>query len=445
METLFELVFADNQIVTDDFFAKETNQHIDSANRMMYDFYTVNKHKLNTFFLVIRKENNSGIRLDRLSEEQVSHRLNDKDFADTVLNVKVWAFYDKNKGDLDVSHIFNATDVNLHCIQNLCQKMREITIKKPAPTISRMGSMASNSSKKSTASGTTPATNLTANNKPANNTEITNKSKITTQKSMDEAMFSAKNKLATQKSSDEMITEKDKSNLKKRKTMGGDEMAQEVGKDKELKKTKLTREPSGSDLTAKPLKTIQEEVKEPAKPTKVIQEVKEHAKPQQNNTKSGAIEIEDDEETYYGGQPAAKKTTLGGLSRLESKTSQYSFEEEEEIDPKPAVKNVQQPKNSSPSFERKAQSTQMNVETMPGDSEDTIKVKKTRKVEQDKTYMDEKGYLVVEKVLVDEEYWETVKKNGAPSQPLTNSQVKKQAQKPVEKSQSTLGSFFKKK
>lgn len=47
--------------------------------------------------------------------------------------------------------------------------------------------------------------------------------------------------------------------------------------------------------------------------------------------------------------------------------------------------------------------------------------------------------VVVEKVLVDEEYWETVKKNGAPSQPLTNSQVKKQAQKPVEKSQSTLG------
>jgi len=97
--------------------------------RMMYDFYTVNKHKLNTFFLVIRKENNSGIRLDRLSEEQVSRkfssflfekisskidRLNDKDFADTVLNVKVWAFYDKNKGDLDVSHIFNATDVNLY-------------------------------------------------------------------------------------------------------------------------------------------------------------------------------------------------------------------------------------------------------------------------------------------------------------------------------------------
>ena len=47
--------------------------------------------------------------------------------------------------------------------------------------------------------------------------------------------------------------------------------------------------------------------------------------------------------------------------------------------------------------------------------------------------------VVVEKVLVDEEYWETVKKNGAPSQSLTNSQVKKQAQKPVEKSQSTLG------
>ncbi len=97
--------------------------------------------------------------------------------------------------------------------------MREITIRKPAPAISRMGSMLSNSSKKSTASGATPAPNT----KPANNSnssqgntgkqpvlaEITNKSKITTQKSMDEA-FTTKNKLASQKS-DEMATEKEKS------------------------------------------------------------------------------------------------------------------------------------------------------------------------------------------------------------------------------------------
>jgi len=122
METLFELVFADNQIVTDDFFAKETDQHIDAANKIMYEFYLSNKSKLNTFFLVIRKEANSGMRLDRLSEEQLAHRLNDRDYAETVLNVKVWAFYDKNKGELDISHIFNATDANLHCIQNLCQK-----------------------------------------------------------------------------------------------------------------------------------------------------------------------------------------------------------------------------------------------------------------------------------------------------------------------------------
>jgi hypothetical protein len=88
----------------------------------------------------------------------------------------------------------------------------------------------------------------------------------------------------------------------------------------------------------------------------------------------------------------------------------------------------------------------MNEETMPGDTEDTIKVKRTRKVPQDKSYMDEKGYLVMEKGWVDEEYWEVVKKGSAiPSQSLTSSQVKKQAQKPVEKSQATLGSFFKKK
>ncbi len=51
-------------------------------------------------------------------------------------------------------------------------------------------------------------------------------------------------------------------------------------------------------------------------------------------------------------------------------------------------------------------------------------------------------FLVVEKGWVDEEYWEVVKKStfgASQNQSLTNSQVKKQAQKPVEKSQATLG------
>jgi len=41
----------------------------------MYEFYLNNKSKLNTFFLVIRKETNGGIRLDRLPEEQLARML----------------------------------------------------------------------------------------------------------------------------------------------------------------------------------------------------------------------------------------------------------------------------------------------------------------------------------------------------------------------------------
>jgi len=52
--------------------------------------------------------------------------------------------------------------------------------------------------------------------------------------------------------------------------------------------------------------------------------------------------------------------------------------------------------------------------------------------------MDEKGYLIVETVLEDEEYWEEVKKSKHPSGHQSQAEAK-----PVEKNQKTLTSFFK--
>jgi len=458
METLFELIFADNQIVTDDFFAKETDQHIDAANKIMYEFYLANKNKLNTFFLVIRKETNSGMRLDRLSEEQLAHRLNDRDYAETVLNVKVWAFYDKNKGDLDVSHIFNATDANLHCIQNLCQKMRDITIKKPQQSI-KMGSQTSktssqNSIKKSTTTVTpTSTTPFVAINKSKSLTD-SNPSKGNTGKQPVLAEISnqsSKNKLKSAKSIEEepIKEEPEKINPKKRKERTTDTMAQEIGKDKELKKTKLTREASVEELPK----------------NNIFAEAKAHAKPQntqkntQNAKNQNAIEIEDDEETFYGEPVVNNQNTqqkkAGNSFEEEIETKQPVKEHAKPVNSQPApakehvkpVNTQTQQKTSSPNVEKKVLSTRMNEEVAPGgDDDEYIQVRRVRQVPQDKSYMDAKGYLVMEKGYVEEEYFEMVKKKDlAPSQskPQPGSQGK--SQKPVEKSQSTLGSFFKKK
>ena len=153
-------------------------------------------------------------------------------------------------------------------------------------------------------------------------------------------------------------------------------MIEEIGKDKELKKTKLTREPSVQELP--------QEILEPS------------VKSQNNKKNNNAIEIEDDEETYYGGEPASKT----------AKNTQNSFEEEIETK-QPVKEHAKQPvkehakpvqtqtqqKTSSQNLERKPSSTRMNEEVAPGDSDEYIKVRKTRQVAQDKSYVDAKGYL----------------------------------------------------
>jgi len=336
--------------------------------------------------------------------------------------------------------------------------MRDITIKKKPEQSIKMGSQTSKTSsqtsiKKSTTTITPASTNPFAASNTINKSKSlndSNPSKGNTGKQpvLAEITNSSKSKLTSAKSIEEepIKEEPEKLNPKKRKERTTDNLAQEVGKDKELKKTKLTREPSVSELPAK----------------NPFEQAKSHAKPQntqntQNAKNKDAIEIEDDEETFYGEPVTNNKNT-------QQKKSQNSFEEEIEtkqpakpVNTQPAKEHAK-PVNTQPAKEhakpiintqtqQKPSSTRMNEEVAPGgDSDEYVQVRKVRQVPQDKSYMDAKGYLVMEKGYVEEEYFEMVKKKDlAPSQskPQPGSQVK--SQKPVEKSQATLGSFFKKK
>ena len=92
----------------------------------MYKFYLKHKERLGTFFIVVRQEGTLRIIVDRISEEKLNRidkfsflpekldLLNDKEYTESILSIKVWAFYDRAHGEFDVNHVYEAEEANLY-------------------------------------------------------------------------------------------------------------------------------------------------------------------------------------------------------------------------------------------------------------------------------------------------------------------------------------------
>jgi len=116
---------------------------------------------------------------------------------------------------------------------------------------------------------------------------------------------------------------------------------------------------------------------------KEVKEMKQQAK----GTKDSAIEIEDEGELYFGGQISTQEERKAPITQspLTQKKDKH-FEQE-------VIHEVEKPvQTQNKTIERRNSQKHFQEEPIPG-SDDTVRVKKVRKVPKEKTYLDAKGYL----------------------------------------------------
>ena len=168
-------------------------------------------------------------------------------------------------------------------------------------------------------------------------------------------------------------------------------IAEAIGQDKELKKTKVNEQ---KELHRK----IKKEPKvEPKKEQKEQKPQVQQQLPLQIQKKSSKIEVEDnEEESYYPDDPDAMKVEkepvkvekqpkkLKTLTTFESKPSLKSFNTQSSFsdpfdEPSPIAETIQPTITSN--------------EPAHQENEEFTQVRRVRKVPRERTYMDEKGYL----------------------------------------------------
>ncbi len=114
----------------------------------------------------------------------------------------------------------------------------------------------------------------------------------------------------------------------------------------------------------------------------ISKEVKENSKKE----KETQIEIEDENETYFG--DVVRKETIEKVMNIEEKNHS-----------KLESKSMKEPTTKVIKKSQTAQSLMPNAKLseLPTiiESDEIIKVKKIRKIPQEKTYVDEKGYLSI--------------------------------------------------